>query len=132
MAGGVNEAPLASKLIKKGLNMQKLHSNQRMSQIVIHNETIYLSGQVGNPEEDISAQTLTCLEKVKALLEEVGSDKSKMLSATVWLKDMADFAAMNAVWDEWFSDVAPPARACGESALASPDLLVEITVIAAA
>lgn len=111
--------------------MQKLHSNQRMSKIVIHNETIYLSGQVGSPDEDISAQTLTCLEKVRALLEEVGSDKSKILSATVWLKDMSDFAAMNAVWDDWFSDVAPPARACGESALASSDLLVEITVIAA-
>lgn len=111
--------------------MQKLHSDQRMSQIVIHNETIYLSGQVGNADEDISAQTLTTLEKIKALLEEVGSDKSKILSATVWLKDMSDFDAMNAVWEKWFSDVAPPARACGESALASPDLLVEITVIAA-
>ena len=111
--------------------MQKLHSDQRMSQIVIHNETIYLSGQVGNADEDISAQTLTTLEKIKALLEEVGSDKSKILSATVWLKDMSDFDAMNAVWEKWFSDVAPPARACGESALARPDLLVEITVIAA-
>ena len=111
--------------------MQKLHSDQRMSQIVIHNETIYLSGQVGNADEDISAQTLTTLEKIKALLGEVGSDKSKILSATVWLKDMSDFDAMNAVWEKWFSDVAPPARACGESALASPELLVEITVIAA-
>ena len=55
--------------------MQKLHSNQRMSQIVIHNQTIYLSGQVGNSEEDIKAQTLTCLEKVEKLLQEVGSDK---------------------------------------------------------
>lgn len=111
--------------------MQKLKSNARMSQIVIHNQTIYLSGQVGNVDEDISAQTLTCLNKVKALLEEVGSDKSKILSATVWVKSMDDFAAMNAVWDEWFSDTLPPARACGESALAHPDLLVEVTVIAA-
>lgn len=111
--------------------MQKLHSNQRMSQIVIHNQTIYLSGQVGNSEDDIKAQTLTCLEKVEKLLQEVGSDKSKMLSATVWLKSMADFAAMNEVWDKWFEGVQPPARACGESALARPELLVEITVIAA-
>ena len=111
--------------------MQKLHSNQRMSQIVIHNETIYLSGQVGNSEEDIKAQTLTCLEKVEKLLQEVGSDKSKLLSATVWLKSMSDFAAMNEVWDKWFEGVQPPARACGESALAHPELLVEITVIAA-
>ncbi len=111
--------------------MQKLHSNQRMSQIVIHNQTIYLSGQVGNSEEDIKAQTLTCLEKVEKLLQEVGSDKSKLLSATVWLKSMSDFAAMNEAWDKWFEGVQPPARACGESALARPELLVEITVIAA-
>lgn len=90
--------------------MIKHHSNQRMSQIVIHNQTIYLSGQVGAVGEDISAQTLTCLNNVQKLLEEVGSDKSKILSATVWLKSMDDFAAMNAVWDEWFSDTQPPAR----------------------
>ncbi|WP_218690439.1 RidA family protein [Psychrobacter sp. BF1] len=111
--------------------MKKLHSNERMSQIVIHNQTIYLSGQVGAIEEDVAAQTLTCLDKVKALLEEVGSDKSKILSATVWLKSMEDFAAMNSVWDKWFDDTLPPARACGESTLAHPDLLVEVTVIAA-
>ena len=111
--------------------MQKLHSNQRMSQIVIHNQTIYLSGQVGNGEDDVKAQTLTCLEKVEKLLQEVGSDKSKLLSATVWLKSMSDFAAMNEVWDKWFEGVQPPARACGESELARPELLVEITVIAA-
>lgn len=111
--------------------MQKLKSNQRMSQIVIHNDTIYLSGQVGDINDDISAQTLTCLEKVEGLLKEVNSDKSKILSATVWLKSMADFEAMNAVWDDWFSDTQPPARACGESALAHPDLLVEVTVVAA-
>ena len=111
--------------------MKKLHSNERMSKIVIHNNTIYLSGQVGNAEDDIKAQTLTCLEKVESLLQEVGSDKSKLLSATVWVKSMSDFAAMNEVWDKWFKGVQPPARACGESALARPELLVEITVIAA-
>lgn len=111
--------------------MQKRHSNQRMSQIVIHNQTIYLSGQVGAIEEDIAAQTLTCLNKVQGLLEEVGSDKSKILSATVWLKSMKDFEAMNTVWDQWFKNIMPSARACGESTLAHSDLLVEITVIAA-
>ena len=84
--------------------MKKYHSNQRMSQIVIYNQTIYLSGQVGAIEEDVAAQTLTCLDKVEKLLEEVGSDKSKILSATVWLKNMADLAAMNTVWDKWFDD----------------------------
>lgn len=111
--------------------MQKFHSNQRMSQIVTHNQTIYLSGQVGAIDEDVSEQTLTCLKKIQVLLEEMGSDKSKILSATVWLKSMTDFQAMNAVWDKWFDDTVPPARACGESLLAHPDLLVEITVIAA-
>ena len=111
--------------------MRKFHSNQRMSQIVIHNQTIYLSGQVGGIDEDVATQTLTCLNKVEELLEEVGSNKSKILSATVWLKNIKDFAAMNDVWDEWFADTQPPARACGESVLAHPDLLVEVTVIAA-
>jgi enamine deaminase RidA (YjgF/YER057c/UK114 family) len=111
--------------------MQKLHSNQRMSQIVIHNQTIYLSGQVGAIEEDVAAQTLNCLNKIQGLLQEVGSNKSKILSATVWLKSMADFAVMNEVWDQWFDDTQPPARACGESVLAHPDLLVEVTIIAA-
>ena len=112
--------------------MKKLKSNQRMSQIVIHNDVIYLSGQVGDIKDDISAQTLSCLKKIQDLLEEAGSDQSKILSATIWLKSMTDFEAMNAVWDDWFRDKLPPACACGESALAQPDLLVEITVIAAA
>lgn len=111
--------------------MQKINSNQRMSQIVTHNQTVYLSGQVGAIDEDVAAQTLTCLNKVQSLLEEVGSDKSKILTATVWLKSMSDFAAMNDIWDKWFEGTQPPARACGESVLAHPDLLVEITVIAA-
>ena len=111
--------------------MKKLHSSERASKIVIHNQTIYLSGQVGNAEDDIQAQTLTCLEKVEALLTEVGSDKSKMLSATVWISSMDNFDAMNQVWNKWFEGVQPPARACGESALARPELLVEVTVIAA-
>ena len=111
--------------------MQKLHSNQRMSKIVVHNQTVYLCGQVGNSDDDIKAQTLTCLEKIQALLEEVGSDKSKLLSVTVLIKDMSDFAAMNEVWDKWFEGVQPPARACGESALARPELLVEMIAIAA-
>ena len=111
--------------------MKKLHSNERASKIVIHNQTIYLSGQVGNAEDDIQAQTLTCLEKVETLLTEVGSDKSKILSATVWISTMDNFDAMNQVWNKWFEGVQPPARACGESALARPELLVEVTVIAA-
>ncbi|GAF52109.1 LOW QUALITY PROTEIN: translation initiation inhibitor [Psychrobacter sp. JCM 18900] len=111
--------------------IKKLHSNQRMSKTVIHNQTIYLCGQVGNAEDDIKAQTLTCLEKNSNAIRRSGSDKSKLLSVTVWIKDMADFAAMNEVYDQWFEGIQPPARACGESALARPELLVEMIAIAA-
>lgn len=111
--------------------IKKLHSTQRMSKTVIYNQTIYLCGQVGNAEDDIKAQTKTCLDKIQTLLAEVGSDKSKLLSMTVWIKSMSDFAAMNEVYDQWFEGMQPPARACGESALARPELLVEMIAIAA-
>ena len=109
--------------------MQKLHSNQRMSQIVIHNQTIYLSGQVGNGEDDIKAQTLTCLEKVEKLLQEVGSDKSKLLSATVWLKSMSDFAAMNEVYKKYYQTECPARSAFAVKSLPM-GALVEIETIA--
>ncbi len=107
------------------------HTNQRMSQIVTHGDTIYLAGQVGNPDNDVAGQTSDCLEKVDKLLAEVGSDKTKILQCTIWLADMADFAAMNAVWDTWVADGHAPARACGEAKLATPDFKVELLVTAA-
>ena len=107
------------------------HTGPRMSQIVEHGHTIYLAGQVGNPGEDVTAQTKTCLEKVHALLAEVGSDKTHLLQVTIWLADMADFAAMNAVWDGWVAAGHTPARACGEAKLATPEYLVEFLVTAA-
>lgn len=113
------------------MTIEKKQSNACMSQIVIHGETIYLSGQVGNAENDITGQTQDVLRKIEALLADAGSDKAHLLSATIWLKDISDFQAMNAVWDEWVSDVVPPARACGESRLANDALLVEITITAA-
>ncbi len=107
------------------------HTSPRMSQIVIHGETIYLAGQVGNPESDVAAQTAECLEKVEKLLAEAGSDKTRILQCTIWLADMADFAAMNAVWDAWVPEGHAPARACGEAKLATPDFKVELLVTAA-
>lgn len=109
----------------------KKQSGPRMSQIVIHGETVYLSGQVGDIDTDITAQTQTVLAKIEKLLADAGSSKEHLLSATIWLKSMDDFAAMNAVWDEWVKDIVPPARACGESKLAHESLLVEITITAA-
>lgn len=107
-------------------------TNQRMSQIVQHGETIYLAGQVGTAGATVAQQTQDCLDKVDALLAEVGSDKSRILQAVIWLDDMKDFEEMNGVWDAWVPEGAAPARACGEAKLARPDFTVEIIVTAAA
>jgi enamine deaminase RidA (YjgF/YER057c/UK114 family) len=102
-----------------------------MSQINIHNDTIYLAGQVGDPSGNITEQTQTMLANVDALLEQVGSDKSKVLQATIWLESMGDFEKMNAVWDSWVPEGQAPARACCEARLATTDYKVEIIIIAA-
>lgn len=113
------------------MTITRLHSGPRMSQAVVHGDTIYLAGQVGAPGESVTRQTEAVLASVDALLAEAGSDKSKILSATIWLADMADFAEMNAVWDRWVGGKDAPARATGEARLATPDYKVEIIVIAA-
>ena len=108
------------------------HTNQRMSQIVIHGDTVYLAGQVANDSNaDITVQTQQVLQKIDALLAEAGSDKSKILSAQIWLTSMGHFAQMNEVWDAWVPEGHAPGRACIEARLASPDLLVEVGIIAA-
>ncbi|MGE7198892.1 RidA family protein [Brevundimonas naejangsanensis] len=109
----------------------RIQPDRRMSQAVIHGDTIYLAGQVGEPGEDVVAQTRTALAEVDALLAECGSDKSKILSAQVWLADIADFAAMNSVWDAWVDAANPPARATCEAKLATSDYRVEVVVVAA-
>ena len=114
------------------MSITRHHGNQRMSQIVIHGDTIYLAGQVAaDADADITVQTQQVLQKVDALLAEAGSDNSKILSAQIWIASMGHFAAMNAVWDTWVPEGHAPARACIEARLASPDLLVEVGVIAA-
>ncbi|MEQ9693839.1 RidA family protein [Shimia sp. SDUM112013] len=107
------------------------HTNQRMSQMVVHGDTIYLAGQVGTAGASVAQQTQDCLDKVDALLAEAGSDKTRILQATIWMADMADFDEMNGVWDAWVPEGCAPARATGESKLATPDFLVEVIVIAA-
>ena len=109
----------------------RLQVGERMSKIVIHGDTVYLCGQVGVAGDDVAQQTRTCLERVEALLAEAGTDKTRILQATIWLADMADFAEMNAVWDAWVPAGHAPARACGEARLARPELKVEIIVTAA-
>jgi len=109
----------------------RIKTGNRMSQIVIHNDTIYLAGQVGNLGDGVAEQTKTCLEKVEALLNEASSDKTLILQTTIWLDNMDDFAKMNEDWDAWITLGTSPARACGEAKLASPEYKVEVIVVAA-
>ncbi len=107
------------------------HTGDRMSQIVTYNGTVYLAGQVAAPGASVTEQTRACLAQVDTLLAEVGSDRTRILQAVIWLADMADFAEMNAVWDAWVTPGHTPARACGEAKLATPDYRVELIVTAA-
>ncbi|MGI3210423.1 RidA family protein [Roseovarius tibetensis] len=107
------------------------HTGQRMSQIVTHNGTVYLAGQVGTPGDSVADQTRSCLDKVEALLAEAGTDATRILQCVIWLADMDDFAEMNAVWDAWVPEGHAPARACGEAKLATPEYKVELIVTAA-
>ncbi len=113
------------------MTITRLHSGPRMSQAVVHGDTVYLAGQVGSPGASVAEQTRTVLSQIDALLAETGSAKSKVLSATIWLADMADFAEMNSVWDEWVGGQDAPARATGEAKLATPAYRVEIIIVAA-
>lgn len=113
------------------MTITRFETGPRMSQAVIHNGTVYLAGQVGEAGSDVSAQTAQALAEVDRLLALAGSDKTKIISAMIWLADIADFPKMNAVWDKWVPQGHTPARATGESKLATPDYLVEVIVIAA-
>lgn len=114
------------------MSITRKHTNQRMSQLVIHGDTVYLAGQVANDSTaNITVQTQQVLDKVGALLAEAGSDKTKILSAQIWISNIGHFAAMNEVWDAWIPEGNAPARACIEARLASPDLLVEVGIVAA-
>ncbi|QEM80801.1 RidA family protein [Halomonas binhaiensis] len=114
--------------------IQRHDTQARMSRAVIHQGVAYLCGQVAGPEArngDITAQTKSMLERVDALLKEVGSDREHLLSATIYLKDGADFAAMNDVWDAWVPAGHAPARTCVCAPMPADELRVEITVTAA-
>lgn len=113
-------------------SIERQEVSQRMSRIVKHNGIVFLCGQVAaDANTDITEQTQTMLDKVDILLEQAGSDREHMLSATIYVRDMKDFAAMNAVWDAWVPEGHAPARACVEARMARPELLVEISVVAA-
>ncbi|CAN7318655.1 RidA family protein [Aminobacter aminovorans] len=114
------------------MSVRRIDVGPRMSQIVIHNNTVYLAGQVGAPGESVAAQTKAILAEIDALLAKAGTDKTKILQAIIWLDDMSTFAEMNSVWDGWVPQGNTPARATGEAKLAAPEYKVEIIVTAAA
>ena len=109
----------------------RINVGARMSEAAVFNWVAYLSGQVGNPKGSVTEQTRDCLAEVDRILAAVGSDKTRILSAQIWLADMTTFAQMNAIWDSWVPQGHTPARATGEAKLATPDYLVEVIVTAA-
>ncbi|ODT60014.1 MULTISPECIES: RidA family protein [Paracoccus] len=111
-------------------DIKRLETGTRMSQAVIANGFVFLAGQVGEPGTSITDQTTAILSQIDALLAQAGTDKTRIVSAQIWMADMAEFAEMNAVWDAWVPQGHAPARATGESALATPDYKVEIIVTA--
>lgn len=114
------------------MSIQRFHVGPRMSDMAVHNGTVYLAGQVADDtSQDIGGQTRQVLATIDKLLAEAGSDKTKILSTTIYITDMANFPAMNAVWDAWVAKDNTPPRATVEAQLAKPAYLVEITVIAA-
>ena len=114
------------------MSIQRHNVGKRLSEIVVHNGTIYLAGEVpDDSSKDITGQTEEVLAKIDRLLAKVGSDKSKLLSTQIFLPDMKDFPGMNAVWEKWVIAGQTPARATIEAKLANPAYKVEIMCIAA-
>lgn len=115
------------------MTIKRIDVGARMSQAVIHGNTVYTAGQVAQRAggKSVTEQTKDILDRIDELLAEAGTDKTKLLSATIWLANMDDFAEMNAVWDAWVSPGNTPGRACVEAKLAAPQFTVEIAVIAA-
>ena len=113
------------------MTIERKRVGARLSQVVVHEETVYLSGVVADhPIPDVGAQTGQILDRIDEYLREAGSDKRRLLSVIIWLADMRGYDEMNALWDKWVSPGNTPARACVEAELAQPELLVEMRVIA--
>lgn len=114
------------------MTIEHLHTNERLSAAVLYNSLVFLSGQVPGDATDIESQTRQVLDKIDALLLEAGTDKDQILNATLYLKDIGrDFDAMNRIWSTWLSPGKSPSRTALQAELARPNVLVEITIIAA-
>jgi len=114
------------------MTIERYHTSEKLSKVVIHNDTIYLCGQVAdNFDLDIGEQTAQTLSKVDRLLEEFGSDKTKILSTMIFVKNTSLISEMNSEWFKWMPKGFAPARACVQAEMGLPEILVEVTVVAA-
>lgn len=114
------------------MSIHRIAVGPRMSQAVVHGKTVYVAGQVAaDPRADVTGQTEQILGQIDRLLQEAGTDKTRILSANVWLADIKTFADMNKAWDAWVAQGHTPARATTEAKLAAPEFRVEIACIAA-
>ncbi|MDX9839748.1 MAG: RidA family protein [Azoarcus sp.] len=113
------------------MTIERHRANQRMSQVVVSGQMVFLAGQVAqDASADVAGQTTQILAQMDELLTVAGTSKSNLLSVTIWLTDIRAFQSMNAVWDAWIDAANPPARACVEARLARPELKVEIQATA--
>lgn len=111
--------------------IKRIGVGPRMSEAAVYNGIAWLAGQVGEPGSSVADQTRQALAEVDRILAAAGTDKTRILSAQIWLADISTFGEMNAVWDAWVPQGHTPARATGEAKLATPDYLVEVIVTAA-
>lgn len=115
------------------MNVRRLETSDRISQAVTHNGIVYVAGQVATdaPDAPIDEQTQSVLKRLDSILASAGSDRSKLLSATVWLSDVTKISDFNREWEAWIPRGCAPARACVEARLAVPHYAVEVAVVAA-
>jgi enamine deaminase RidA (YjgF/YER057c/UK114 family) len=113
------------------VEIRRINPGPRMSKGVVHGNLLFSAGQVDTTGANVTEQTKNILASIDALLAQSGSDRSKLISANIWLADIATFNEMNAVWDAWIDKDNPPARATVEARLANPDYKVEIAIVAA-
>jgi enamine deaminase RidA (YjgF/YER057c/UK114 family) len=115
------------------VTVQRFETGARLSRVVVHGDTVYVAGLTADKTagQSVAAQTQEILASIDALLAKAGSDKTKLLQATVWLQDIRTVDEMNKVWDAWVPAGCAPARACIEARLQSPAKMVEIRVTAA-
>lgn len=113
-------------------DIKRIDPGPRMSQAVVYGNLVFLAGQVAQRAAgaSVAEQTKDILARIDELLAQAGTDKSKLLSATIWITDMATFDEMNSVWDAWVAPGNTPGRACVEARLAAPQFTVEIAVVA--